>query len=587
MSNRHASLHAESLRLAASAASIGFWSWSPGHGFQWDDSLYALIGLDPREHEPSTGTLLRFIHPEDRHILEEGSRAIIAGEKPSPKDEFRYTGPDGIQRWFEIHRARTPGSQQVVGLIQDVTERKQALEALTESEARLELATSAARIGIWDWDLVSGRIIFCPRARAICGFPAEGEVTLEDARRITHPDDLPLAAAQRQRALDPGIRDPSPYEYRIVRPSGEVRHVVAHGAPVFRRVGGLLKPVRYAGTLQDVTERWELETAKEESKTRLKIAVDAGRMAIWEADIRTGTMLHSAELNRLLGFPEESRPTLDEVRARYYPGEPERLGAAAREALARGERFVEFEFRYRMPDESLKWLLMRAEITLDAAGKPVRAVGVVMDITERKRNEENIQLLMREVNHRSKNLLAVVQSVASQTASRGDPADFVQRFGERLQGLSASHDLLVRNAWRGVGLAELLHSQLAHFRDLIGGRITLSGPPVQLKASAAQSLGLALHELATNAGKYGSLSDEHGRLSISWQRQERDGAPWLTIVWEESGGPPVGPPKRRGFGTLLVTEVTRAALEAEVAFELRQQGLRWQVDAPLEHILQD
>jgi PAS domain S-box-containing protein len=429
-------------------------------------------------------------------------------------------------------------------------------------------------------------MVYCPRARAICGFPAEGEITLADVRRVTHPDDLPMTTAQAARALDPAIRDTSPYHYRIVRPTGEIRHVTAHGAAVFARVGGVEKAVRYAGTLQDVTERRELEQAKEDSQSRLKIAVDAGRMAIWEIDIARGTMLHSAELNRLLGFPEDARPSLDEVRARYFPGERERLGEAARKALSQGERFVEFEFRYVMADQSVKWLLLRAEVTIDAGGMPTRAVGVVMDITERKRTEERIQLLMREVNHRSKNLLAVVQSVASQTASRGDPSDFVARFGERLQGLSASHDLLVRNSWEGVGLAELILSQLSHFRDLIGKRITLSGPPLQLRAAAAQSLGMALHELATNAGKYGSLAGAEGGLSITWSRHGEDWAQRISITWEESGGPAVKPASRRGFGTLLITEVTSVALEAEIRLELPASGLRWQLDAPVEHLLQ-
>jgi PAS domain S-box-containing protein len=586
MSQKPSSLHAESLRLAASAARIGFWSWTPEGGFQWDASLYALIGLDPGEHEAALGTLLPFVHPDDRSILEKGGRAILSGEEVSPKDEFRLLAPDGTIRWFEIHRARTPGSQQIVGLMQDITERKQALAALTASEARLELAASAARIGIWDWDLVSARIVYCPRARAICGFPPDSPLTFSDVHNITHPEDLPQTTAQAARALDPYVRDTSPYNYRIVKPDGSVRHVVAHGAAVFQPVAGVVKAVRYAGTLQDVTERWELEQAKAESQARLQIAVDAGRMAIWEVDIPTGAMRHSAELNRLLGFPEDSRPTLDEVRRRCFPGERERLGEAAREALSRGERFVEFEFRYVIPDQPLKWLLMRAEVALDPQGMPTRAVGVIMDITERKRTEEHIQLLMREVNHRSKNLLAVVQSVASQTASRCEPTDFVQRFGERLQGLSASHDLLVRNTWRGVGLAELILSQLSHFRDLIGQRIMLDGPALHLKASAAQSLGMALHELATNAGKYGSLTGGKGRLDISWRLAERNGALILSILWQESGGPPVKTPRRRGFGTLLVTDVTRAALEAEITLELQPEGLIWRLEAPVAHVLQ-
>lgn len=253
----------------------------------------------------------------------------------SPRDEFRYTGPDGHLRWFEIHRARTPGSLEVVGLIQDITERKQSLEALQASEARLDLAASAAGIGIWDWDLLSGRIIYCRRARAIMGLPPEGEVTEEELRRATHPDDLPLTTAQAARALDPAIRDNSPYDYRIIRPGGEVRHITAHGAAIFQRVDGVMKAVRYAGTLQDVTARRELERAKDDSQMRLKLAVDAGRMAIWEVDLSTGSILHSAELNRLLGFPEDARPSLAEVRTRYYPGERDRLAEAARGALRR------------------------------------------------------------------------------------------------------------------------------------------------------------------------------------------------------------------------------------------------------------
>ena len=582
MTDRYATLHAESLRLAASAARIGFWSWQPGAGFRWDESLYALLGLDPGRYEASSSTLLPFIHPEDRHLLEAGGRAIVTGGPISPRDEFRYTGPDGNLRWFEIHRARTPGSLEVVGLIQDITDRKQSIEALTSSEARLELAASAAGIGIWDWDILSGRIIYCPRAKAILGLPPDREVTVGELRDAVHPDDAPFTTAQAARALDPAVRDASPYDYRIIRPNGEIRHVTAHGAAVFRKVDGVIKAVRYAGTLQDVTARRELERAKDDSQMRLKLAVDAGRMAIWEVDIATGTILHSAELNRLLGFPEDARPTLDEVRARYYPGERERLAEAAREALSRGERFVEFEFRYVMPDQSLKWLLMRAEVTLGASGMPVRAVGVIMDISQRKRSEEHVQLLMREVNHRSKNLLAVVQSVASQTANRGSPGDFVQRFGERLQGLSASHDLLVRDSWKGIELQELILSQLSHFRDLIGKRITLSGPTLQLKPAAAQSLGMAFHELATNAGKYGSLSNETGTLAIAWAE---DGGT-VSIQWKESGGPPVQKPKRRGFGTLLITNVTRSALEADVHLDLWEAGLSWRIVAPAEHLLQ-
>lgn len=586
MSRKPSSLRPESLRLAAQAAQIGFWSWSEQAGFEWDESLYRLMGLDPAEHAPSPETLLSFVHPEDRAIIAAGARAIPAGEEIRPKDEFRYCGPDGRLRWFEIHRTRIPGTREIVGLIQEITGTREAMAALSASEVRLELATSAANIGIWDWDLTTGRMLYCPRARAIYGLGPEEEVTLDLLRRLTHPEDLPITAAQTRRALDPLIRDTTTYEYRIIRRDGRLRRVTAHGKAVFEQREGAMVAVRFAGTVQDVTGPWELAQAQQESQHRLSLAIEAGRMAVWEFDFARTNVTPSPELNRLLGFAEQERPSIEAIGQRFYPGERQRLGDVVRRALELGERFIECEFRCLLPDEALRWLLLRAEIIRTPGGAPARAVGVVMDISERKRAEEHIQLLMREVNHRSKNLLSVVQSVASQTANRGNPQDFVERFGERLQGLSASHDLLVRNSWRGVELAELIRSQLAHFQDLIGRRIVLEGPSLHLTASAAQTLGMAFHELATNAGKYGSLSGPSGTLAICWSLAETDAGARLSITWQESGGPAVERPRRKGFGTLLITQVTRMALQAEIGFDLHQDGVRWVLDAPAAPILQ-
>jgi two-component sensor histidine kinase len=166
-------------------------------------------------------------------------------------------------------------------------------------------------------------------------------------------------------------------------------------------------------------------------------------------------------------------------------------------------------------------------------------VGVMEDISAQKAYEAQIPLLMRESNHRAKNILSIVQAIARQTAAR-EPEDFVGRFTERLQALSANQDLLVRNEWHGVDVEDLARAQLAHFADLIGSRIAMHGPKLRLNAAAAQAIGLAMHELATNAGKYGALSTGKGRVDVGWGT---DGDTF-TMRWTEREGPLVSAPKR-------------------------------------------
>jgi PAS domain S-box-containing protein len=273
----------------------------------------------------------------------------------------------------------------------ETTGQVQAAADLRASEARLELATHAASLGIWDWDVATGRMTYSPRAKEICGFSSDQEVTYADARAVTHPDDYPRTSAMARRALDPAICEREPYEYRILRPDGTVRWVLAHGEAVFAEADGERRAVRYVGTLQDITDRRRAEEERVASEARLRLALEAGGMAVWEADLTTDTVISSPELNRLLGFPEASRPRTEEIRARYYPGERERIRAIGAAAMARGERTIEAEYRYMWPDGSVRWLMLRAEVVTDAAQRPVSAIGVVLDITERKRNEEALR----------------------------------------------------------------------------------------------------------------------------------------------------------------------------------------------------
>ena len=197
----------------------------------------------------------------------------------------------------------------------------------------------------------------------------------------------------------------------------------------------------------------------------------------------------------------------------------------------------------------------------------------------REQAEQQILLLMREVNHRSKNMLAVVQAIARQMPSK-DPKQFVRQFSDRIVGLAASQDLLIESNWQGVRVADLVRSQLALFRELIGTRIEISGPPVRLQPPAAQAIGMALHELATNASKYGALSDENGQVTVSWELNGVGEDQEFVLEWREKEGPAVVPPERRGFGHTIMVAMVEKSLDATVDVEYLESGLVWTVHAP-------
>ena len=202
--------------------------------------------------------------------------------------------------------------------------------------------------------------------------------------------------------------------------------------------------------------------------------------------------------------------------------------------------------------------------------------GTVRDITERKDREEKEHLLMREINHRAKNMLSVVDSIAHQTAARS-PEDFIERFSERVQALSANQDLLVRNEWRGVDVEDLVRAQLAHFADLIGFRIAVHGPKLRLNPASAQAIGLALYELASNAGKYGALSTDMGRVDISWEMTDGD---TFTMSWTEHEGPPVPAPKGPGFGSIVMQAMTERSVAGTVNLDYAPSGVTWRLRCP-------
>jgi two-component sensor histidine kinase len=322
-----------------------------------------------------------------------------------------------------------------------------------------------------------------------------------------------------------------------------------------------------------------------DSEARYKAAMSAGRMGAWETDLVAGTRLWTDEGMALFGIDlpggrgRVGGPD-DEYQRALHP-EDRHLMRQFHEIAQRQDSFGS-EYRAVWPDGSVHWLRGHGQVVARGAdGRALRMISIVADVTERKAAEDHAAFLMREIAHRSKNLLTVIQSIARRTAgSSQSVAEFLQRFEQRLVGLAASHDVLIGNRWQRAPLLDLLRQQLHPFVDVQGVRVAFDGPEVMLTADAAQALGLAIHELATNAVKYGALSLPAGRVRLAWRYDDGDAdARRLLLEWIEQDGPAIAPPAQKGFGDVVIQEMARA-LCAEVAIDFTPQGLHWRIAIP-------
>jgi len=234
----------------------------------------------------------------------------------------------------------------------------------------------------------------------------------------------------------------------------------------------------------------------------------------------------------------------------------------------------------------IRWHDLHIEPLRNEAGDVVGLTCASVDVTERKEGEAHLRLLLRELTHRSKNLLAVIQAMARQTARHtGSVETFLTQFGARLQALAASHDLLIRESWYGASLGELVRSQLGVYLDGTAAQVSIEGPAIAIKPEAAQNLGLALHELAVNAAKFGALSVPAGRVAITWNRVENVDGSAVELDWREKLGPKVKARRRKGFGSMVIERNLARALDARVELEFDPDGSRCHIVIPANQIL--
>ncbi|TLG72651.1 chemotaxis protein CheB [Methylocystis sp. B8] len=350
------------------------------------------------------------------------------------------------------------------------------------------------------------------------------------------------------------------------------RRVLLLNARALRQTDGNPKLILLG--MRDVTELVRLQAEMQQLAAIVKFSADA----IISKDMNGAITSWNEGAERLFGFTAQE--AVGQSVELVVPPEGINEEASLMERVRQGESVENQETVRRRKDGALVEISLSASPIRNVQGQVTGVAMVSRDITERKQAEEHVKLLLKEVNHRAKNMLGVVQVIARQTAV-ANPKDFIERFSERVSALAANHDLLVKNEWRGIELADLVHAQLAHFADLIGDRILLTGSSFRVSTAAAQALGMVLYELATNASKYGALSDGEGRVAIDWRLD----ADVFAMSWTERGGPPVAPPERKGYGYNVIVTLAKMALKGEVALDYDAAGIVWRVRCPSERVV--
>lgn len=412
-------------------------------------------------------------------------------------------------------------------------------------------------------------------AERIFGYTAE-EMVGTSIRRLI-PEGRQAEEDRILASISAGERVPT-FETIRQRKDGSPVYVAVTVSPVLDSDGRIVAASKIA---RDITEHRAVQKALAESEFRFRLMADNISQLAWIAAPDGALTWYNRRWYEFTGTDFEEMQGWG-WRKVHHPDHLARVEARFRAAISAGTAW-EDTFPLRSASGEYRWFLSRAQPFSGAGGTVQCWFGTNTDITEQLEAERRIELLMLEVNHRSKNMLAMIQSLARRTLASGGRGqrDFVARLEQRIASLAANQDLLVRRAWSSVPLGELVDVQLAFLGDALD-QVNRCGPPLQLKPAAAEVIGMALHELATNAVKYGALSAPGGRVELGWGRGD-DGA--LAMSWRERGGPQVVPVQRRGFGSRLIVDVPRGKLGAQVAAQFEKPGFRWTLSCPAETAL--
>jgi PAS domain S-box-containing protein len=535
--------------------------------------------------EEARGTgWLEPIHPDDREAVRHWWRTHGATAR-SFRAEFRLRrAEDGQYRW---HQARAEpmldGRGRILlwfGSCTDVHELSLAREALREREVRLRLALEFSKLGDWSWDAATDIVTCSQRAAAIMGIHPGSQMTWRQMRTLLHKEDRDAAREEVERAV---LQDADyDVEYRVNRPDGSVAWVALKGRA---RYGSLGEPLGMIGVIQDISERKAAERSIRDSEARYRALFEQAAVGVMHADLHGRWTLVNRRLAEILGYDYPEALIGRTYHEMTHPDDrPE--GEALVKALDAGQiPYVQREKRYLRKDGSFVWVNVTVSVVRDpTSGAPRHRVAVVQDIAEQRRAQERQTLLIKELNHRVKNTLAAVQAIMAQgMRGAGVCAEVREGIEARLIALSRSHDLLTRERWQSASLADLVGVALDPYRSAADQppRYRLQGPEVRLPPNPVLALGMAFHELATNAAKYGALSNEVGHVEVAWSLVSKAAEVRLKLCWRECGGPPVSPPRRTGFGSRLLERGLAHELECTVRLDYAPAGLVCEIEIPV------
>jgi PAS domain S-box-containing protein len=516
------------------------------------------------------------IHPDDLGRVAVARDAALA----DPQDwtvEARLRGPDGAWRWHRLNFSMLwhEGSVDAwLATATDIDELHQAMMKARESEDFVRLAAEAAQLGVYSFDLETREHIWSAELKAIVGLDAGAQAPVDILEHI-HPEDRERVRALRLASFDPAGPGVFEDEHRIVRAGGTVRWVLVKGRVSFVGEGAARSPKRGVGFVLDITDRKLAEGALKQSEVRYRALVENANDVVATLDLEGRLTSLNPAVQAILGYaPEELVGT---PLSRLVPPAEMPMHETMLQRKLDGEAATRYEMSVLAKSGRKLTLDVNSQLIRDGAGNPLAIHSIARDITDRKEAEARQRLLVRELQHRTKNMLAVIQSIATSTLRRSpDLASAEAAFVGRLHALARAQEFVASGPAGGVPLRDLVQDELAAF----AARLHVEGMPVVLGGAFAQQFALVLHELATNAAKYGSLSTMSGRLLVSWEVTDQPQEPALLFSWLERDGPRVVAPTRSGFGSQLMaiafTKAPRVAF-AEKGFEFAVEVPLWQI----------